>query len=132
MISYFCNRHYHTMTQLLPPSLRQNQPEYVYYKTFVNEDSLALLHHNQKITHRTLAASNKKIHTKKSSKKPNHKHTDKDMCPICMEQHIAVEYYGHRHICTKCRNFVRDEHGNQVKIFVNEKGEIVCLGIYPK
>lgn len=29
-------------------------------------------------------------------------------CPLCGEVHIAVEYHGYRHICVKCRNFVRD------------------------
>lgn len=29
----------------------------------------------------------------------------------------------------KCRKLVRDEFGNQIRIFVNEVGDIVCLGI---
>ncbi len=42
---------------------------------------------------------------------------------------IVVEYYGRKHICVKCRKFVRDSHGNQIKIFMNEEGDVVCLGI---
>ena len=40
-----------------------------------------------------------------------------------------MEYHGKNHICVKCRKFIRDEHGNQVKIFTDNKGEIVCLGL---
>lgn len=32
----------------------------------------------------------------------------------------------------KCRGFLRDEHGNQTKIFLDEEGRIVCLGIKAK
>lgn len=132
MLSYLCNRHYHTLTQLLPPELRPNQPELIYYKTFIDENTLSLLRKNQKVTHRTLASRHKK--NTNTSKKPSDRgaYQDKDACPICMEKHIPVEYYGHKHICSKCRSFVRDEHCNQVKIFLNEQREIVCLGIYPK
>lgn len=54
-------------------------------------------------------------------------------CPLCGETHILVAYHGYKHICVKCRNFVRDQHGNQINIFISEKdGGIVCLGILPK
>jgi hypothetical protein len=32
-------------------------------------------------------------------------------------------------VCVKCRKLIRDDFGNQIRIFVNEMGEIVCLGI---
>jgi hypothetical protein len=43
-----------------------------------------------------------------------------------------VQYHGHRHICIKCRSFIRDEYGNQIKIYLDENSDIVCLGILPK
>lgn len=52
-------------------------------------------------------------------------------CPLCFETHISVKYYGYRHVCVKCRGFLRDEFGNQTKIFLKE-GKIVCLGLKPK
>lgn len=53
-------------------------------------------------------------------------------CPLCYQTHILVQYHGYKHICVKCRNFVRDEFGNQIKIYLDERGDIVCLGILPK
>ena len=51
-------------------------------------------------------------------------------CPICFSSdNITVDFYGKQHVCVKCRKLLRDEVGNQIRIFVNEKGDIVCLGI---
>jgi len=32
-------------------------------------------------------------------------------------------------VCVKCRKLIRDEFGNQIRIFVNEASDIICLGI---
>ena len=54
-------------------------------------------------------------------------------CPICFSiENISVDYYGKNHVCVKCRKLIRDDHGNQIRIFLNETGEIVCLGIKVK
>lgn len=51
-------------------------------------------------------------------------------CPTCFSiDNIEVEFYAKKHVCVKCRKLIRDEHGNQIRIFVNEVGDIVCLGI---
>lgn len=50
-------------------------------------------------------------------------------CPICFSaDNISVDYHGKRHVCVKCRKLMRDQHGNQIRIFLNEMAEIVCLG----
>lgn len=52
-------------------------------------------------------------------------------CPTCFSpDNIAVKYYSKKHVCINCRKFLRDQHGNQVKLFVSKEGDIVCLGIY--
>jgi hypothetical protein len=66
MLSYFINRHYHALTQLLPPDLRVDQPQKIYYKTFISERALKLLEENRKVTHKTLASSRKVEQPKKS------------------------------------------------------------------
>jgi hypothetical protein len=33
-----------------------------------------------------------------------------------------VAYYGRKHVCVKCRKLMRDEHGNQTRIFLDENG----------
>jgi transcription initiation factor TFIIIB Brf1 subunit/transcription initiation factor TFIIB len=44
-------------------------------------------------------------------------------CPICYStDNIAVAYYGRKHVCVKCRKLMRDEHGNQTRIFLDENG----------
>lgn len=48
MQSYLSNRHYYSLTQLLPLELRGDQPQHIYYRTSVNEANLKLLADNQK------------------------------------------------------------------------------------
>jgi hypothetical protein len=52
-------------------------------------------------------------------------------CPSCLSpDNVTVKYYSKKHICINCRKFLRDSHGNLIKLFVNKEGDIICLGIY--
>ncbi len=52
-------------------------------------------------------------------------------CPSCLSfDNVTVKYYSKKHICINCRKFLRDEHGNLIKLFVSKEGDIICLGIY--
>lgn len=61
MISYFANRHYSELSKVLPPEFNKDQPSIIYYKTFINQDTLKLLEQNKLVNHKTLRNSvNKK------------------------------------------------------------------------
>ena len=76
MLSYLCNRHYHSMTQLLPEPFRQNQPEVLYYKTFIDEPTLTMLRVNQKINHRNMSRKNSPLKRSNAMKYSQSKKTD--------------------------------------------------------
>lgn len=66
MLSYLSNRHYHTMTQLLPVQLRVDQPQKIYYKTHINDGILKVLEENKKISHKNMGLIKKGIQKKKA------------------------------------------------------------------
>ena len=43
MISYLSNRHYLELNSILPPEFNRDQPTTLYYKTFIDQNTLNLL-----------------------------------------------------------------------------------------
>lgn len=48
-------------------------------------------------------------------------------CPICGKDHVAVEYYGHQHVCIKCQRFIKNQEGQSVKIMLDKNDQIVAV-----
>ncbi|CAG9316667.1 unnamed protein product [Blepharisma stoltei] len=51
----------------------------------------------------------------------------KDGCPTCGQEHIPVEYFNHRHICSKCREYIKTPDGSPVKIVLDRGETILAL-----
>lgn len=51
----------------------------------------------------------------------------KDGCPTCGQEHIPVQYFNHRHICAKCKEYIKTADGNPVKIVLDREEKILAL-----
>ena len=71
MISYLSNRHYLELNSILPPEFNRDQPTTLYYKTFIDQNTLNLLQKNKEVTHKTLLSSINKRFTVKKRKALN-------------------------------------------------------------
>lgn len=47
-------------------------------------------------------------------------------CPTCGNKHVAVQYFGHRHICASCKVYLKSRDGRLVRVAVDEKGLIIA------
>lgn len=65
MLSYLSNRHYQTLTQLLPPELRTEQPHQIYFRTHALLDTFGIPESNRKLNEKTLPLNYKKAKGKK-------------------------------------------------------------------
>ena len=48
-------------------------------------------------------------------------------CPTCGQDHIIVQYFGHRHICLRCREYIKTPDGYPVKIMLDKEENIIAL-----
>ena len=51
----------------------------------------------------------------------------KEGCPTCGQDHIQVQYYGYRHVCLRCREFIETRDGHPVKIILDKEGNIIAF-----
>lgn len=51
----------------------------------------------------------------------------KEGCPTCGQDHIKVQYYGYRHICMRCREYIKTRDGHPVKIMLDKEENIIAL-----
>lgn len=51
----------------------------------------------------------------------------KEGCPTCGQDHIKVQYYGYRHICLRCREYIKTSDGHPVKIMLDKEENIIAL-----
>ena len=51
----------------------------------------------------------------------------RDGCPTCGQDHIPVQFYGHRHICIRCREYIKDPDGRPVKVMLDKEENIIAL-----
>jgi hypothetical protein len=51
----------------------------------------------------------------------------KEGCPTCGQDHISVQYYGYRHICLRCREYIKTTDGHPVKIMLDKEENIIAL-----
>lgn len=49
-------------------------------------------------------------------------------CVTCGKDNILVKYYGERHICLRCREFLRTQNNEKAHVFLNDDGEIQAVG----
>ena len=49
-----------------------------------------------------------------------------DGCPTCGRSHIPVQYFGHRHICNKCKDHICTPDNKPVKFFVDKEERILA------
>ena len=49
-------------------------------------------------------------------------------CLTCGKDNIEVRYYKERHICLRCRNYLKTYYNDKAVIFLNDKEEIEILG----
>eukprot|EP01017_Pseudomicrothorax_dubius_P048443 TRINITY_DN8815_c0_g1_i1.p1 TRINITY_DN8815_c0_g1~~TRINITY_DN8815_c0_g1_i1.p1 ORF type:complete len:233 (+),score=40.76 TRINITY_DN8815_c0_g1_i1:30-728(+) len=45
-------------------------------------------------------------------------------CLTCGKENIVVKFHGERHVCVKCRQYLRNDKNDPVAVFLNEQGEI--------
>ena len=51
----------------------------------------------------------------------------KEGCPTCGQNHVLVQYYGFRHLCNRCREFIETRDGHPVRISLDKEGNIVAF-----
>ena len=51
----------------------------------------------------------------------------KEGCPICGRNHKEVPNFGHRHICTVCRTFIKTMDGRKVRIALDARDLISVM-----
>lgn len=49
-------------------------------------------------------------------------------CVTCGKDNICVKYYGERHMCLRCREFLRTQNNEKAYVFLNDEGEICAVG----
>jgi len=49
-------------------------------------------------------------------------------CVTCGKDNIDVKYYGERHICLRCRNFLKTANNDTVHVYLNENGDAEAVG----
>ena len=49
-------------------------------------------------------------------------------CVTCGKDNIEVKYYGERHICLRCRNFLKTMNNDKAFVYINENGDIEAVG----
>jgi hypothetical protein len=48
-------------------------------------------------------------------------------CPTCGGKHIEVQYFGFRHICETCKEYLKAPDGRFVKVLVDDRGQIQAI-----
>lgn len=48
-------------------------------------------------------------------------------CVTCGKDNICVKYYGERHMCLRCREFLRTQNNEKACVFLNDAGEISAV-----
>ena len=51
----------------------------------------------------------------------------KEGCPTCGQDHIPVQYFGYRHICMRCREYIKTPDGHPVKVMLDKEENIIAL-----
>jgi hypothetical protein len=51
----------------------------------------------------------------------------KEGCPTCGQDHISVQYFGQRHVCLRCREYIKTPDGQPVKLILDNEGNIIAL-----
>lgn len=57
----------------------------------------------------------------------NRKMIFREGCPTCGQDHVKVMYYGYRHICMRCREYIKTLDGHPVKIMLDKEENIIAL-----
>lgn len=50
-------------------------------------------------------------------------------CLTCGKDNIVTKYHGERHVCINCRQQIKSYDGDEVKIYLDQHGDIVCKAI---
>lgn len=49
-------------------------------------------------------------------------------CLTCGKNNIVVEYYGERHVCLRCRNFLKTINDDKASVYLNDNGDVEVVG----
>jgi hypothetical protein len=50
-------------------------------------------------------------------------------CLTCGKDNLFTKYHGDRHVCINCRNQIKTYDGDEVKIYLDQYGDIICKGV---
>ena len=53
-------------------------------------------------------------------------------CVTCGKDNIEVKYYGERHICLRCRNFLKTKNNDRAHVYLTDEGDVAVVGKYKK
>ena len=49
-------------------------------------------------------------------------------CITCGKDNIEVIYFGERHICLRCRNFLKTKNNDRAYVYLNDDGDVEVVG----
>lgn len=49
-------------------------------------------------------------------------------CITCGKDNIEVKYFGERHICLRCRNFLKTQNDDRAFVYLNDNGDVEVVG----
>jgi hypothetical protein len=50
-------------------------------------------------------------------------------CITCGRENLKTKFHGDRHVCTNCRRMIKSYDNDQIYLYLDEYGDIVCKGM---
>mmetsp|Transcript_46344 Transcript_46344/g.53406 ORF Transcript_46344/g.53406 Transcript_46344/m.53406 type:complete len:255 (+) Transcript_46344:16-780(+) len=112
-------------------SERSSPKKKTYYEKFLNKMNAERFDTAQR-KHTQARMKEKPIQTRVKTRSVKSKYSQLQSeyqkgCLTCGGANIKVKYFGERHICLKCRNYIRTTDNKPVRLYLDEDNEIVAI-----